>query len=133
MNVIVCIEDSFGMMFNNRRLSRDQILIEHVLNIVGNKQIWINSYSKILFPESNVKVSESFLDKCGEDEYCFVEDKRLLPYTDKIKQLYVFNWNRAYPSDQKFDLDLSKFELQETNEFVGYSHENITINKYTRR
>ena len=36
MKVIVCVDDNNGMMFNNRRQSRDRILIEDVVkSVVG--------------------------------------------------------------------------------------------------
>ena len=41
MNLIICIDINNGMMFNNRRQSRDKMLIKHILNLIGDKRLWI--------------------------------------------------------------------------------------------
>lgn len=49
MIVIVCIDDEFGMLFNQRRQSRDCILTEDILKTVGDKRLLIDKFSKTLF------------------------------------------------------------------------------------
>lgn len=62
MKVIVCLDKSSGMMFNNRRQSRDAVLIEDVINYCGDNKIMCNSYSAELFNgKTPVCVSETFL------------------------------------------------------------------------
>ena len=53
MNLIICIDTNNGMMFNNRRQSRDRVLIEHILDLIGNKKLWITNFSRELFENSN--------------------------------------------------------------------------------
>ena len=31
MKIIVCVDDNFGMLFNNRRQSKDQMLLEDMM------------------------------------------------------------------------------------------------------
>jgi hypothetical protein len=50
----------------------------------------------------------------------------------KIEKIIVFWWNRHYPSDRKFDLDLSKWNKVSEEEFAGYSHEKITKEVYEK-
>lgn len=131
MIVITVIEDRGGMMFNHRRLSRDRALTEKIKNLVGNHTLWIDAYSGPLFPDAHV--DENFLQKAGEDDFCFVEDRSLIPYKDRINTLYLFSWNRRYPADLFFDLPLAEYEMVSQEDFPGYSHEKITLQKYVHR
>ena len=135
MIAIVCIDDDLGMTFNKRRQSRDITLIQKVVKMAKNSKIWINKYSYPLFEEVstvNVNVDETFLAEAANGEYCFVENKELQPFEKWIEKLIVFRWNRSYPADQTFDIDLSKWQLSEVSEFEGNSHEKITMEVYAK-
>ena len=136
MNVIICIDDNGGMMFNNRRQSRDKILINDLIEQIGSQLIRIDPYSQELFNSymDKVHISDSFLDEAGENDYCFVENKHLMPYLDKINSIIVYKWNRTYPHDFDLDINLEKenFILSFTSNFVGNSHDEITKLIYTR-
>lgn len=131
MIVITIIEDRGGMMFNHRRLSQDRVLTEKIKNLVGNHTLWIDAYSATIFPEGHV--DEDFLQKAGEDDFCFVEDRSLIPYKDRINTLYLFSWNRRYPADLFFDLPLAEYEMISQENFPGYSHDKITLQKYVHK
>ena len=65
MNVILCVDDNNGMMFNHRRQSRDCVIIEHIINLVGENKLWMNSYSSKLFDEScsfKIMIDENFIE-----------------------------------------------------------------------
>ena len=132
MKVIVCIDDGNGMLFNKRRQSRDRVLTETLLNMVGDENLYIAPFSALLFENANkeVIIDDNCLDKATANEYCFIENKKLAPYKDKITSLIVYKWNRRYPTDFRLDLDISKFEMVEVTEFAGYSHEKITREIY---
>lgn len=133
MRIMVCVDDDLGMMFNRRRQSKDQILLADMMSKV--EKLWIHSFSAKLLEEYEDKiiVDDDFLDKAGIQESCFVENKALVPYISKIEELVLYKWNRKYPSDFKFDIDLSEWELSSQNEFSGKSHEKITCETYVRR
>lgn len=134
MNVFITLDDRMGILFNNRRLSRDEEVVERIITLAEDKKLLMNSYSAKLFSEleSHVTVSESFMDEAYEGDFCFAENVKLLPYIDKIEKLVVFKWNRHYPSDTKTDIDFSVWNLSETEEFTGKSHEKITMEVYVR-
>lgn len=134
MIAIVCIDDNKGMLFNKRRQSRDKRLIEDVLKMAGEKKIWIHKFSAGLFEKAgkNVMIEEGFLMKAGRGEFCFVENVSLMPIADNIEEIVVYKWNRKYPADFYFDLDLSEWELAESEEFAGSSHEKIGKERYKR-
>ena len=75
MIAIVCIDDNGGMMFNNRRQSRDSILIDKITEVTKGSKLWLNKYSYSLFEDknmSNINVDESFALEAANGEYCFV-------------------------------------------------------------
>ena len=136
MRLIVCLDEKGGMTFNHRRQSRDRVLIEDLLQTVGEGRLWMAPYSELLFAETKKKLSlaEDCLLQAGEGEWCFVENQSCLPYLEKIEEVTVYWWNRHYPSDRTFDIDLSKeeFSLAERTEFAGSSHEKITKEVFRR-
>ena len=129
MNIAVCIDDNGGMLFNSRRQSRDRILIENFLDIAENNKVFIKSFSEKLFTEINVSVNDSCLDEAEENDFCFIEDEDILPYSAKIRKLIIYKWNRVYPTDFYFEMP-EGFTLTETAEFQGSSHEKITREIY---
>lgn len=133
--LIVCVDDGMGMMFNKRRVSRDEAVIKRIIEIADNKRIWMSQYSYPLFEKvkiENVVVDDSCLDKVSSDEYSFIEDLSVTKHKDKIDKIILFRWNRSYPSDIKFNIDLSEWKLNSTEEFVGNSHECITMEVYSK-
>ena len=129
MIVCVALDDNNGMLFNKRRQSKDRVLRERLLMECDGARLWMNEYTAKQFDgdiPANVMVDNDFLNKAGEEEYCFVENCPLKEAEAKIKKLIVFKWNRVYPADTRFDISLDGWKLTETEEFVGSSHELIT-------
>ena len=127
MNIIICVDDNMGMMFNNRRQSQDRALRERILEITKGKNLYMNGYSASQFTEgSNIIVDDNFLDKAQQGDFCFVENSDIRVYNSKIEKLIIYKWNRNYPSDFQFQLTLDDFCLESTFEFQGYSHKVIT-------
>lgn len=135
MIIILAVDDKGGMLFNRRRQSQDHELRKRILEITHGKSLWMNHYSEKQFSTENtssLKIDDDFLTKAGVGEYCFVESNSVLPHIKKIEKIILFKWNRRYPSDFYFDIDLSdsKWTLETTNEFQGLSHEKITEEIY---
>ena len=137
MIVIACIDDNGGMMFNRRRQSQDSILRERIIEMTGNAALWMNHYSAGQFDVGNIphlNIDDAFLQEAVEGDYCFVENTTVAPYEKWIEKVIIFKWNRTYPADQYFDLQLApeKWRKVKTDEFVGHSHDLITMEVYTR-
>lgn len=134
MNIIVCIDDEGGMLFNGRRQSKDKALRQQVRILAQGKPLWMNSYTARQFAEDGyeVAVDEAFLKNAPGDAWCFVENCDLLPYLEQIQQVAVYHWNRLYPSDVKFPREFfaDKWNLISTRTFAGSSHEQITEEVY---
>lgn len=136
MNIVCIVDDHNGMMFNHRRLSRDHILMEKILEISSHTTLRAAPYSKELFvsPSSDIIFSDNFLDEAEPGDICFVEDRKLQPYSHRIDTFYLFHWNRVYPSDQKLDFLPSEngFSLRKSEDFPGSSHDKITLEIWQR-
>lgn len=123
------------MLFNHRRLSRDKKVCERILDYSNEKELWMNEYSKKLFTNLTdtkvIRVDEAFLDK--SQSVCFVENQDVTPYLSKIDTFILFRWNRDYPADFFFTVDLSQWNLISTEDFEGTSHEKITMEVYEKK
>ncbi|MDD5934842.1 MAG: ribonuclease Z [Clostridiales bacterium] len=124
---IVCLDDQQGMMFNHRRQSMDECLRKDLIDQITPNKLWMNEYSLKQFKDTsydNMIVHEQFLELAQLGEYCFVENQFLSKYLDRIEKIIVYRWNRIYPADMKFDLDLSQPEWKRlaVSEFQGKSH-----------
>ena len=128
MNIIVCLDDENGMLFNNRRQSSDRKLISRITELFNNK-LFMNNYSAELFKESLAcfTVSEDFLNLAKSGEFCFVEDLKFTEVSEKIEAIIVYRWNKVYPSDVEFpSYLLEDRRLAESQDFRGFAHEKIT-------
>ena len=134
MIVIVCIDDKGGMLFNHRRQSQDRLLRADLLREAAGAPVWLNAYSARQFdpPPENLRVAEDFLDRAGAGELCFVEDRDLAPWAEKVEGVVLYRWNRVYPADLFLTLPLERWTLVRQEEFAGSSHQKITKEVYTR-
>jgi len=133
MILAVCVDDKYGMMFNKRRQSRDQAQQENLLYWSTGRKLWMNAYSASLFKSEEIYVDDAFLQKAEAGDVCFVENQSVKELGGQIEAVILYRWNRIYPADMRFDLDLSAFDLEETTEFAGTSHEVITREIYKRK
>lgn len=134
MIVILCLDDKKGMMFNNRRQSKDKFVIQDILKLVDGKKLFISSYSEGLFQglESKLIIDDNFLNNAAEEDYCFVENNNLKDFSEKIEKIIVYKWNRIYPSDLKLEITIQDWNLIGRFEFVGNSHDKITREVYVK-
>ena len=121
------------MIFNNRRQSQDSMLREKIRSFVGNNKIFLNEYSAKQFENTdNLIISDDFLTRAKNDDFCFAENSHIP--TDNIDEVYLFKWNRDYPADMYFTIDLKTgFKKVQTEDFVGTSHKKITLEIYKKR
>lgn len=133
MKLIVCTDLNNGILFNNRRQSRDKLLIEHIYNLVGENKLWITEFSKNLFEEGKYNLFEiDNIENIKEDDFVFIENYSPKILEEKLNEIILFNWNRNYPADLYFDISLDSWKLESEIEIEGSSHEKITQKIYRR-
>lgn len=135
MRIVVCLDENGGMLFNNRRQSRDIAVLSDVVAELNGKKLYISPFSASLFESfgESVVVDSNFLENTKADDICFVENCSLAQISDKITVMTVYNWNRKYPADFVCDIDFSAFSLASESEFEGKSHSKITKRIFLRR
>lgn len=134
LTVAVCLDDELGMMFNKRRQSRDRVLMADLIETAGGV-IYAEPYSARILPEGCDHVlTEDPTRDAPEGSFCFIETLPLGRCIGDIERFVVYRWNRLYPADVYFDIDLEKegFRLVSESEFAGSSHDKITKGIYER-
>ena len=136
MILIVCVDERNGMMFNNRRQSRDKILTGHIIEKAKDKKLWITTFSKDIFnieEDENIMIDDNFYSVAEKEDYCFIENIDANNFIDKVDKIIIYNWNKHYPADRYFNINLNNWEIISEENFEGYSHENITEKIFVRR
>ncbi len=54
---------------------------------------------------SSILTSEDFLAQAAPGEFCFLEDRPIRPFLDRVESMVLYHWNRRYPADLFLDLD----------------------------
>ena len=125
-------------MFNYRRLSEDSAVNKRILELTKNSSLWMNSYSGRLFENmagsEHIRVDDEFIDRTVPGEYCFIEGTPVAQHAPEIGRIILFKWNRDYPQDVSFDIDVNapEWKLVKTEDFAGSSHERITMEEYVQ-
>ena len=136
MRLIVCLDDRNGMMFNGRRQSHDSVVCDRIIAESRDNELWMSAYSAKLFAgyEIAVRVDDNFLMKAKAEDVFFAEDGDVAAYAKKVDQLIVYKWNRHYPADKHFPMELfADMKMAGVaEEFPGNSHEKITMERYVR-
>ena len=127
MTVIVCLGNSNGMAFNERRQSRDSRVLEDIRALFPNG-IKIAPYSEKLVSAAKIRYTVCE-DLASEAEGAmFVETFDPTVIVSRINRLVIYRWNREYPADLFCTLDpkSSGWTLKSVEEFCGTSHETVT-------
>ncbi len=125
MRIILCLDDNNGMLFNNRRQSRDKVLVEDIINNLQGERLNIFEFSKALFVNFLDKIC--IAEKLEKGKLYFVESLDLEPFSEEMTEIIVYRWNRIYPADFYCKIDFNfRFFVAEETEIRGSSHEKIT-------
>ena len=128
MTLYVCLDDRNGMLFNNRRQSRDGAVLADIRASVPDL-LTIDSFSEKLISASAIPYA---VGDPVPGVHFFLENRNASELLPLAKKIVLYRWNRVYPADFRFDGDLSGFALESTLEFPGTSHETITKEVYAR-
>ena len=136
MTIVLCLDKNGGRSFNNRRQSRDRKLIDDLCDLAGEREIYIAPYSEKLFAHTGhpTVAREDYLDLVPEDGICFCEREAVSPVFGRASQIVIYRWNKEYPADRVFDVDLGAegFRFYRKTDFPGTSHNDIDREVYVR-
>lgn len=133
MRLIICVDDKYGIQFNNRRQSRDAKVYIDILELIGSGRLIIGDYSRKLFNAFwNEQICIGSPEIAEDGDYYFAEKTVPEDFT-QIDEVILYKWNRAYPASAYFPENvLGQYTLCGTKEFVGTSHEKITREVYRK-
>lgn len=136
MKLIICVDEQFGVSFDKKRQSKDRALCKRIAELAQDFVLRMNQYSAKMFREydiAQIEADEDFLKRAKTGEFCFVEQGDGAEYLNQAEEIIIFQWNRHYPADCYFPIDdLGEYECYFKEDFVGYSHEKITEERYRR-
>ncbi|MGN1140370.1 MAG: ribonuclease Z [Oliverpabstia sp.] len=116
-------------------MSQDKVVSKEIMDMCKNHSIYMQEYSAPLFSHGNVckiKIVNELPYRDLIGQYVFVENPAVVE-EGSVEKIILYRWNRKYPADQYFPIDLTEWVLSETKEFSGNSHEKITKEIYVRK
>ena len=132
MTIIVCLDEQGGVLFNCRRVSSDRAVVVDILKYADHSNLYMSEYSAKLFPAiSNIVVVADLLNQANAG-FVFIEEYCPDDVLDMADRIVIYYFNRRYPSDVKFPLDIIKKRgtMESSVEFKGNSHDRITREVY---
>ena len=135
MTLYFCLDDRGGMLFNHRRQSRDAAVLEDIRSRVTG-DLLVDPFSAKLMERAQIPFAyapEEITESIADGHF-LVEARQPGQWVNFADTVVLYRWNRHYPADLYFDIDLTAmgFVLQETMDFPGKSHENITREVYVK-
>lgn len=152
MILIACLDDNGGMMFGGRRQTRDRLVNRHILEMTKGQLIMTAASVKMFraLPEElekdgaspeetetlgklveQIRVEPDPLHAAGPGDFVFDEETPPGRFADRIRRLVIYHWNRVYPADIWFDLDLTVgWTRKAMQNITGSSHDPVTIEVY---
>lgn len=131
MILVVCVDKDNGMMFFQRRQSRDRLLIGRLLETKGAAPLWVSPYTAGLFDETEgLSISPEPQKRAGKGEFYFAED---CPLPEEMPEaILLYRYETQYPATVHFPLAqyLPHLPLREKTQFVGSSHPVIVEERY---
>lgn len=155
MTIIACIDNSAGMSFNRRTVSRDNAVRDDILRMVGSKRLYVAKGARRFFKPFLEKSSPDYRKNIRiiEDADEFIKKHPfsmgyvLMPLKCseesvlRARNVVLYRWNTDYPSDEKFPLDVllgrrqysnAKFIKTDETRILGSSHPVIDKTEYRR-
>lgn len=132
MICVICLDPKDGCSFGNRRQSKDRLLRQKLLELCAGSPLWMSPYSAGQFEKvgENFRIAENCLELAGPGELCFAEAVPPESCLSRTEELIVFRWDKCYPASAWFSPLRFSRKPPVIEEFPGYSHEIITMERY---
>lgn len=132
ITLCICLDDRNGLLFNNRRQSRDIRVLEDMAASAAG-ELLIGEYSQKLLTDAGIPCRVVTEEAITEGLY-FAEAIPSEALLARTETLVLYHWNRQYPADVRWEADPKDlgFSLKEASDFPGKSHEKITKEVYVR-
>lgn len=135
MIIIACVDDNNGLAFNQRRQSQDRCVRERIKERLAHRLLYVDAYTALQFEETwqeKLIVTDKPFEEVGKGDVCWLERGPMPTHLDQVEEIWLYHWNRVYPADTYYTIDMSGWHCKERQDFPGYSHEMITEEIYER-
>lgn len=140
MTLVLTVDERGGIAFGNKRQSRDKALTKDIFNLKKGARILAREYSRLIFDEARPIPYEPIftsdpVKEAKSGDVVLLELEASRDTIEEAEEIFIYSWNRHYPSTAKLDMELikEKFLLAEQVDFEGNSHENLTRFHYKRK
>lgn len=127
MRVFMCLDQKDGLLFNDRRQSRDREVVADIEKTIGHEEIGMSEYSAKLFEGHDNIVVTNDLKDC-RNVFLEKDDLDLLDFDELI----IYRWDKVYPADARLTFDYKSMMLKDVSVITGYSHDKIIKEVYVR-
>lgn len=135
MVIIFTLDDDNGTQLAGKRQSHDRVVGNKIITLAG-EHLHILQGSTSFF--KNNDMTDVTCAICSDmwsipnDAVFFAEEVVPAEIMEAAEKIYVFRWNRRYPSMVKDRVNLDGYIKTVIDEFPGYSHEKITLEVYKK-
>ncbi|MBQ8806289.1 MAG: hypothetical protein IJZ68_07550 [Bacteroidaceae bacterium] len=135
MILIFTLDDDNGTQLAGKRQSRDRVVGDKIIALAnGNLHMLQKTTSFFKNNDMTDVPCTVFSDmwRIPENAVFFTEDVLPAEIMESAEKIYVFRWNRRYPSLVKDRVNLDGYTKTVIEEFPGHSHDKITLEVYTK-
>ena len=128
--IILTLDDKNAVSFAGKRQSKDAAVSQRICDIMGEAPLYMREKSVSFFNDvrPNIQPIEN-IEPCG---VAFLEEVPSADIISNTDRIIVFRWNRNYPSLVTERVNLDGWTKTVAEEFSGTSHNNITLEVYTK-
>lgn len=135
MVLIFTLDDDNGTRLADKRQSHDRVVGDKIAALAG-EHLHMLQHSMSFF-KNNDMTNWSYticpdIWSIPQNAMFFAEEVMPDEIMHAAEKIYVFRWNRRYPSLVKDRLNLDGYTKTVMEEFPGYSHKNITLEVYEK-
>jgi hypothetical protein len=136
MTIIFTLDDNNGTQCAGKRQSRDRVVGDKIIALAKNNLHILQEATSFFKNNDMTNVPCTiWSDLWHLPEHAVFFAEHVLPpeVMNAAEKIYVFRWNRQYPSLAKDRVNLDGFRKTVIEEFQGSSHPNITLEMYERK
>ena len=135
MILIFTLDDDNGTNLAGKRQSRDRVVGEKIITLADNN-LYILQKTASFFKNNDMSdvpcAIWSDLWQLPKQAVFFAEAPVPTEIMEQAEKIYVFRWNRRYPSLEQDRVNLDGYNKTIIAEFPGHSHDKITLEVYTK-
>ena len=133
MVLITCVDQKNGLGFNGRRQTSDSAVYADICKYA------VDHFCGLEMAPVTLKAIMQYLSLNGDEEHPIVTEAKEARFAelddckgldDIYDTLILYRWDKTYPADMFLEIGLQNYQLVESQELHGTSHEKIVKETY---